>query len=194
MKKLQNELQKQKEMNKEMPQGWTEEYGLQLEKNLAEDLAAIQKKENATEEEYMSALILYLQQKDINEFKAADQKKKKSYYLARFLKNEMIVRSAKNGCKNTSFNLSTQAAKAILGVSFLIEDGSLSYYIKPLDRHTHQLIFKLNENNLSNAQIYYYNTEYNLNIPEHEEKEIMPDEEQIADNNFTATNILKIIR
>ena len=194
MKELQNELQKQKEMNTEVQSTWTEEYGLQLEKKLAENLTAINKRKDATEEEYMSALILYLQQKDINEFKSTDKKKKKSYHLARFLKNEMIVRSAKNGCKNTSFNLSTQAAKAVLGVSFLIEDGSLSYYIKPLDRQTHQLIFKLNESNLSNAQIYYYNTEYNLNIPKHEEKEIMPDEEQIADNNFTATNVLKIIR
>lgn len=194
MKELQNELEKQKEMNAEMTQGWTEEYGLQLEKKLAENLNAINKKEGATEEEYMSALILYLQQKDINEFKTTDKNKKKSYHLARFLKNEMIVRSARNGCKNSSFNLSTQAAKAVLGVSFLTEDGSISYYIKPLDRHTHQLIFKLNESNLSNAQIYFYNSEYNLNIPEHEEKEIMPDEEQIADNNFTATNVLKIIR
>lgn len=194
MKELQNELQKQKEMNTEVQSAWTEEYGLQLEKKLAEELNNINKKEGATEEEYISALILYLQQKDINEFKSTDKKKKKSYHLARFIKDEMIVRSARNGCKNSSFNLSTQAAKAILGVSFLVEDGSISYYIKPLDRHTHQLIFKLNENNLSNAQIYFYNSEYNLNIPEHEEKEIMPDEDQIADNNFTATNVLKIIR
>lgn len=196
MKKEQNDLQElQNELNKQKENSaWTEEYGKELESQLAQQLRDIQANKEATEEQYMSALIMYLQQKDINEFKTTEKGKKKNYYLARFLKDEMIVRSAKNGCKNSSFTLSTQAAKAVLGVSFLVEDGTISYYIKPLDRQTQQVIFKLNENNMSNAQIYYYNSEYSLNIPLHEEKEILPDEEQIADNNFTATNILKIIR
>lgn len=167
-------------------QQWTEEYGLALE---AEYLEQMHNAKN--EEEYMSAVILHLQQKDINEYKAGKQNK--SYFLSRFIKNEMVVRSAKAGCTKAHFKLNVQAAKALLGLGFIIEDGSISFSIKPLDRKTYMVTFKLYSENLTNNQIYFYNSQFDLNIPLNENKEVIPEEEQY-DNNFTATNILQLIK
>lgn len=167
-------------------QQWTEEYGLALE---AEYLEQMHNAKN--EEEYMSAVILHLQQKDINEYK--NGKQNKSYFLSRFIKNEMVVRSAKAGCTKAHFKLNVQAAKALLGLGFIIEDGSISFSIKPLDRKTYMITFKLYSENLTNNQIYFYNSQFDLNIPLNENKEVIPEEEQY-NNNFTATNILQLIK
>lgn len=167
-------------------QQWTEEYGNALALEFLE-----QSKVATTEEEYMSAIICYLQQKDINEYKA--NKANKSYFLSRFIKNEMVVRSAKAGCTKAHFKLNTQATKALIGLGFLVEDGSVIFSIKPLDRKTYQVTFKLFSENLTNRQIYFYNSEYELNIPLNENKEVLPDEERY-DNNFSATSVLKIIQ
>lgn len=183
-----NVLNKKKGLNKmtQQTQQWTKEYGLALE---AEYLEQMHNAKN--EEEYMSAVILHLQQKDINEYKAGKQNK--SYFLSRFIKNEMVVRSAKAGCTKAHFKLNAQAAKALLGLGFIIEDGSISFSIKPLDRKTYMVTFKLYSENLTNNQIYFYNSQFDLNIPLNENKEVIPEEEQY-DNNFTATNILQLIK
>lgn len=173
----------------EQTQQWTEEYGLALE---AEYLKQMQLAKKAKDEEaYMSAVILHLQQKDINEYKAGKQNK--SYFLSRFIKNEMVVRSAKAGCTKAHFKLNVQAAKALLGLGFIIEDGSISFSIRPLDRKTYMITFKLYSENLTNNQIYFYNSQFDLNIPLNENKEVIPEEEQY-DNNFTATNILQLLK
>lgn len=167
-------------------QQWTEEYGNALALEFLE-----QSKVATTEEEYMSAIICYLQQKDINEYKA--NKANKSYFLSRFIKNEMVVRSAKAGCTKASFKLNVQATKALIGLGFLVEDNSIVFSIKPLDRKTYQVTFKLFSENMTNNQIYFYNSEYDLNIPLNENKEVVA-EDEMYDNNFTATNILKIMK
>ena len=49
---------------------------------------------------------------------------------------------------------------------------------------------------MNNAQICFYNAEYNLNIPMNEQKEIIPEDEQYEDDIFakcTKQNILKLI-
>lgn len=173
-------------MTQQTQNQWTEEYGLALE---AEYLEQMHNAKN--EEEYMSAVILHLQQKDINEYKAGKQNK--SYFLSRFIKNEMVVRSAKAGCTKAHFKLNAQAAKALLGLGFIIEDGSISFSIRPLDRKTYLITFKLYSENLTNNKIYFYNSQFDLNIPLNENKEVIPEEEQY-DNNFTATNILQLIK
>ena len=57
-------------------QQWTEEYGLALEAEFLEQMQLAKKAKD--EEAYMSATILHLQQKDINEYKAGKQNK--SYF------------------------------------------------------------------------------------------------------------------
>lgn len=152
----------------------------------------LRKKQGATEEEYISALILLLQQKDYNEYTSGVQNK--SYFLSTFIKDEIIIRSAKKGCTKASFKISTQAARALIGLGFLVEDGSIQWSLKPLDKKTYLFSFKLYSENLKNAQIYYYNSQYpDINIPLNEEKEVIPDEEQY-ENNFTASNIIQLIK
>lgn len=181
-----NVLNKKKGKNKMTQNQWTEEYGMELANTYKEQMRTAQ-----NEEEYMSAIIQYLQQKDINEYKA--DKANKSYFLSRFIKNEIVVRSAKAGCTKINFKLNVQATKALIGLGFLIEDGSIAFSIKPLDRKTYMVTAKLYSENLTNAQIFYYNSEYELNIPLNENKEVIPDEEQY-ENNFTASNILQLMK
>ena len=143
------------------------------------------------QEEVMSLLILQAQQKDFEELNSGKQRR--SYFLSNFIKNEMIVRCARNGGAKTYFKVNRDAAKALIGLGFLVEDGSLNFSINPLDKETFKISFKMYSENMKNNVIMYYNNTYDLNIPLNPEKEIYSDEEQYL-NNFTATNIIKIIR
>jgi hypothetical protein len=116
--------------------------------------------------------------------------KQKHYYLSTFLKDEMIVKSAKAG-KAQQIQLHKYCLQSLTGLGFLVEDKSLAFNLTPLDREIWTLKFKLNSENMRNAQIYYYNNKYDLNIPMNDEKKVVPDEETF-DNNFTQVNILKL--
>lgn len=141
-----------------------------------------EKEKPKTEEEALSDMILNLQQKDLDEY--ANNIKKRSYFLSKFFKTELIVRSAEKGCTKTTFKINTQAAKAIIGLAFIVEDGAITYALTPLDRHTYQVSCRLNSSKLNNAQIMYYNTTYNLNIPLNEKKEVFEDDEQINKEDY----------
>lgn len=143
------------------------------------------------QDEVMSLLILQAQQKDFEELNS--NKQRRSYFLSNFIKNEMIVRCARNGGAKTYFKVNRDAAKALIGLGFLVEDGSLNFSINPLDKETFKISFKMYSENMKNNVIMYYNNTYDLNIPLNPEKEIYSDEEQYL-NNFTATNIINIIR
>lgn len=177
-----NELEKA--LEQEVPTTITKTEQLQQQFN------ELRKKQGVSEEDYLSALILLLQQKDYDEYVAGTPK---SYYLSTFFKNELVIRSAKKGCTKTSFKISTQAAKAIIGLSFLTEDGSIQWSLKPLDKKTYLISFKLYSENMTNAQIHFFNSNFDLNIPPNEEIEVCPDEEQY-ENNFTQSNILQLIK
>ena len=144
-----------------------------------------------SEEEKLSVQILRLQLMDIEEFN--NQVKKKSYHLSRFIKNEMVIRSAQVGCAKTSFKVTSKAVRALIGLGFIIEDGSLTFSFKPLDRHTYAVTFKLHSEKMRNAQIHWYNSTFDLNIPLNKEIEIFPDDEQF-DFGFQSTQIVKIQR
>lgn len=142
-----------------------------------------EEKENPkTEEEALSEMILKLQQKDLDEY--ANNIKKRSYFLSKFFKTELIVRSAEKGCTKTTFKINTQAAKAIIGLAFIVEDGAITFALTPLDRYTYQISCRLNSSKLNNAQIMYYNTTYNLNIPLNEKKEVFEDEDRINKEDY----------
>ena len=143
------------------------------------------------QDEVMSLLILQAQQKDFEELNSGKQRR--SYFLSNFIKNEMIVRCARNGGAKTYFKINRDAAKALIGLGFLVEDGSLNFSISPLDKETFKISFKMYSENMKNNVIMYYNNTYDLNIPLNSEKEIYSDEEQYL-NNFTATSIINIIR
>ena len=143
------------------------------------------------QDEVMSLLILQAQQKDFEELNSGKQRR--SYFLSNFIKNEMIVRCARNGGAKTYFKVNRDAAKALIGLGFLVEDGSLNFSINPLDKETFKISFKMYSENMKNNVIMYYNNTYDLNIPLNSEKEVYSDEEQYL-NNFTATNIINIIR
>ena len=144
-----------------------------------------------TKLDVLSEKIIELQQKDIDEYQ--NEVKKKSYFLSRFIKTEMIIRSAQLGCSKATFKLNAKATRALMGLGFIVEDGTLSFTAKALDRNTFLISFKLYSDKLSNAQIYYYNATYDLNIPLNDEIEIIPDDEQI-DDGFIKQNVLRIKR
>lgn len=135
------------------------------------------KEKPKTEEEALSEMILKLQQKDLDEY--TNDVKRRGFYLSKFFKTELIVRSAEKGCTKTTFKINSQAAKAIIGLAFIVEDGAITFALTPLDRHTYQVSCRLNSSKLNNAQIMYYNTTYNLNIPLNEKKEVFEDDEQV---------------
>lgn len=147
-------------------------------------------KNSKSEYEQISNLILYNQEKDYQEYK--EGKEKKSFYLSNFIKDEFIIRSANAGCKKASIKLTPQAVRAIVGLGFLVEDHSLEFSFKPLDKTTYLVTFKINSENMSNGQIFHYNDTYNLEIPMNEAKEIIPDEERY-NNNFTQFSVQKIV-
>lgn len=158
---------------------------------LKEKLDELQKNPETQDYQLLSAKILMLQQQDFEEYQAGI--KNKSYFLSSFFKKELIIRSAEKGCKKASFQLETAAAKAICGLAFIVEDNTVNFTLTPLDRSIYKITCILHSENMSNAQIYFYNTEYNLNIPLNEQKEIIPDEE-CYDNNFTQPEIIEIIK
>lgn len=161
---------------------------------LKENLKNLSKDDKATEEELLSATIILLQQKDFEEYQNGI--KNKNYFLSNFMRKEFIIRSAEKGCSKATFKLNTQAAKALVGLGFIVEDGAVQFTLKPLDRNTYLVSCKINSSNMNNAQIHYYNNEYNLNIPPNEPKEIIPEDEQYEDDIFvkcTKQNIIKLI-
>ena len=142
-----------------------------------------------SEADALSVEILRLQLLDIEEY--TNQVKKKSYHLSRFIKNEMVIRSAKAGCTKASFKLHVKAARAVLGLGFITEDGTLTFNLKPLDRSTYLISFKIFSEKMRNAQIHWYNTNFDLNIPLNKEIEVFPDDEQF-DCGYIQSRIVKI--
>lgn len=171
----------------------TEEKKSRLER-LKENLIGLTEKEKLTEEELLSATILLLQQKDYEEYKNGI--KNKHYYLSNFMRREFIIRSAEKGCKKASLIVNAQAAKAIIGLGFLVENNTIQFSLRPIDRLAYVVTCIVKSENMSNAQICFYNAEYGLNIPMNEQKEIIPEEQQYEDDVFskyTKQNILKLI-
>lgn len=147
-----------------------------------------------TEEMALSNEIIRLQELDIQEHNNNVPRSQRKYHVSNFVKTEMILRSADKGCKKASFKLQTQAVRALIGLGFLVEDNTLQFSLKPCDRQTWLVTFKVYSENMSNAQIYYLNSTYGANIPENEVKEVLPDEEQYDGTGFLRSKkiILKI--
>lgn len=161
---------------------------------LKENILQLSKDEKATEEDLLSATILLLQQKDFEEYQNGI--KNKNYFLSNFMKKEFIIRSAEKGCKKATFKINVQAAKALVGLGFMVEDNTVNFTLRPLDRKTYLVTCLLKSENMNNAQICFYNTEYDLNIPMNEQKEVVPEDEQYEDDVFskyTKQNIIKLI-
>lgn len=161
---------------------------------LKENLKNLSKDKKATEEELLSATILLLQQKDFEEYQNGI--KNKNYFLSNFMKKEFVIRSAEKGCKKATFKINVQAAKALVGLGFMVEDNTINFTLRPLDRKTYLITCLVKSENMNNAQICFYNAEYGLNIPMNEQKEIIPEDEQYEDDIFakcTKQNILKLI-
>ena len=161
---------------------------------LKENILQLSKDEKATEENLQSATILLLQQKDFEEYQNGI--KNKNYFLSNFMKKEFIIRSAEKGCKKATFKINVQAAKALVGLGFMVEDNTVNFTLRPLDRKTYLVSCLVKSENMNNAQICFYNAEYNLNIPMNEQKEVIPEDEQYEDDVFakyTKQNILKLI-
>lgn len=176
-----------------LAEGKKQEQALIEELKKIKDTEKTEENANDLQTQYLSTLILLYQQQDINEF--LEFGKGKSYHLSRFIKNEMIVRSARSGCNKAYFYLNNKAVKALAGVAFLVEDGTLMFSIRPIDRQLFLVTCKIFSENMSNAQIYMYNAEYDLNIPLNTEKEKeLPQEEQYLDTGFTETAKIQLLK
>lgn len=120
-----------------------------------EYLSTIFKKEltNATsEEEFMSAIILYKYTRD----KINPDKKE----LNKFLFEELVVRHFKG---NNRFKISTVAAKALIETE-LTEDYAVDIGLRILDRETILVTFKIDPVYISMQNKKYYKDKYNINI------------------------------
>lgn len=134
------------------------------------------KKTSEEKAEIISALILYLQELDIEEYRRGERK---NYNLMKFIKNEFVILSAQKGCQTASLELNTQAAKALCGLAIITEDNTITYNLIPLNRKRFLVKFKINSEQMRNCDIYYYNETFNLNIPLNERnQESIPDDEQ----------------
>lgn len=140
--------------------------------------------EEITEEMALSKEILRLQELDLEEHNNEVPNNQRKYHVSNFIKTEMIIRSAEKGCKKASFKLQTKAVRALLGLGFLVENNTLQFSLKPCDRHTWLVTFRIYSENMSNAQIFYFNSIYGTNIPLNEEKEELPEEEQYDGSGF----------
>lgn len=113
------------------------------------------------------------------------KKGKKSNKVANFVRDEMIAKSFACGCKKTYIQCSIKSARAIVGLAFLINNGSLDFYLKPIDSKTYYLYFRFFSECLSNSEITAINERLLLNIPlnekEQQEQEFEKDVFQIEE-------------
>ena len=137
------------------------------QKNQIEELKEELKKAK-NEKEALSTYFLLQQAKDFDEYNR--QTKDKNFYLSNSFKNECIKRWYNNNMKNIIIHLTPKAGKAILGLAFLVE-GYLKFEIIPQNRDTIAVNVAIDYENMSNGQIHFYNSELNINIPDHEREE-----------------------
>lgn len=141
---------------------------------LIEQFKKMQEDEKTEKYLIFSQYLLILQERDIEEYRLGLDKQ---YHLTNYMRKEMIIRSAQKGCTMQSLVLTTAAARAIIGLGFLIESKYIAFNLTPIDRERYLLKFKLKSEHMSNRDIYYYNNEFDLNIPLNEKNsEIKPDE------------------
>lgn len=93
------------------------------------------------------------------------EKGKTSNLLFNFIKDEIIIRSYQNNFKKSYFDLNISNTRAIIGLAFMTINGSIDFYIKPLDRKTYRFYFKVYTECMKNSEIMGYNLKYGLNIP-----------------------------
>lgn len=99
------------------------------------------------------------------------QKGKKGNKVANFVRDEMIAKSFNCGYKKTYITCNIKSARAIVGLAFLINNGSLDFYLKPIDSKTYNLYFRFFSECLSNSEITSINNRLLLNIPLNEKEE-----------------------
>lgn len=138
---------------------------------------------------FYTVLIMLMSFKDRQEY--TNNVAKKSYFLSTFIRDEFITKGAEDA-KTHSITIHRYALMALTGLGFLVEDKVFTYNLTPMDREFWQLKFKVDSSAMKNSQICYYNSKYELNIPQNEEKETVPDEEQY-DCGFIKSEILKLI-
>ena len=125
-------------------------------------------KKATNEKEALSAYFLLQQQKDFDEY--SRQIENKNFYLSNAFKNESVKRWYNNNMKNIIIHLTPKAGKALLGLAFLAESFFKLDFI-PQNKDTIAVNIAIDYENMSNGQIHFYNSELNINIPEHNREE-----------------------
>ena len=120
------------------------------------------------EKEALSSYFLLQQAKDFEEYSRGQ--KDKNYFLSNTFKNECIKRWYNNHMKNVVLHVTPRAGKTLLGLAFLAESFFKLDFI-PQNRDTIAVNVAIDYENMSNGQIHFYNSELNINIPEHNREE-----------------------
>ena len=136
----------------------------------------------------LSDLIIQAYEQDLSE----RDKKEKSMLTSRLLKAEFITRCALSNCMKASFKLNKQATLILCRYGYLAEKGNISFSIMPLDRDTFLIKCKLDTSLMNNAEITYYNLQYDLNLPLNEQIESNPDDIDRYDLPQLQNNIIKL--
>nr|DAM37265.1 MAG TPA: hypothetical protein [Caudoviricetes sp.] len=131
-----------------------------------EFLEELKKAEN--EKDALSLYFLLQQAKDLEEYSRGQ--KDKNFYLSNTFKNECVTRWYNNNMKNIIFHVTPRAGKALLGLAFLTESFFKMEYI-PQNKDTIAVHVAIDYESMSNGQIHFYNSELNINIPEHNREE-----------------------
>lgn len=125
-------------------------------------------KKATNEKEALSTYFLLQQQRDFDEY--SRQVENKNFYLSNSFKNECIKRWYNNNMKNIVLHVTPRAGKALLGLAFLAESFFKLDFI-PQNKDTIAINVAIDYENMSNGQIHFYNSELNINIPEHNKEE-----------------------
>ena len=91
-----------------------------------------------------------------------------------------------------SFKLNKQATLILCRYGYLAEKGNISFSIMPLDRDTFLIKCKLDTSVMNNAEITYYNLQYDLNLPLNEQVESDTDTIDCYDLPQLQSNIIKL--
>lgn len=136
----------------------------------------------------LSDLIIQAYEQDLEE----QEQKEKNMYTSRLLKAEIITRCALSNCMQAKFKLNKQATLILCRYAYLVEKGNILIGITPLDRDTFLIKCKLNTSQMNNAELTYYNLQYDLNLPLNEQVESNEDDIERYDLPQLQTNIIKL--
>lgn len=125
-------------------------------------------KKAETEKDALSLFFLLQQAKDLEEYSRGQ--KDKNFYLSNTFKNECVKRWYNNNMKNIVFHVTPRAGKALLGLAFLAESFFKLEFV-PQNKDTIAIHVAIDYENMSNGQIHFFNSELNIEIPEHNREE-----------------------